>query len=325
MKEPTTKSLAQLLSEPVTDNEEFICTTCGHSQKDRFQRCPKCNKWAEYPTLGDWGKQLPVGIEVGDKLVKSFDLMPLDFKKEREINRQWGAARRSTLTISDYIGTILSNTVTQIGTQDITKFKHEKRLLIFNQMYQADVFYVYAYLRLLSLGHEMRMTEMQCGSCGFKFPFSADLRSLEVVVIGSPSELISDIELRDGFDLNGQNRTKLKVKPPLWSMMGANFPMAGNEAELFAAMMANCVIAIDGMPDGTVLTTREFDQFTKYDVEICQNVLNSVLAGPRWEIEGTCPKCEASFYDLVDWSYDGFFALSSRSPRLMKRSRRSSR
>lgn len=192
-------------------------------------------------------------------------------------------------------------------------------------MFQADVFYIYAYLRLLSLGKEMNLGEIRCVSCGQQFPYTADLTTLEVVVIGSPSELVSEIKLHDGFEVGGDLKTKIKVKPPLWSMMGSSFPTNLNEADMFLAMLANCVVEIEGMPEGAVMTEREVSQFTKLDVEICEDAMDKILAGPRWEIEGACPKCDAPFYDLIDWSYDSFFALSSRSPRRRRRSRRLSR
>jgi hypothetical protein len=321
MDEQHKKSLAELLSDQDENVDSCTCQYCGYTQDEPFQRCKACNKWITNPTLGSWGKQLPIGVEKEGKLIRSFDLQPLDWNREREINKSWGT-RRASLTLSDYIGTILAHTVTNVGNQDITKFKYEKKLLIFNQMYQADIFYMYAYLRFLSLGHEMKLNSISCISCAHQFPFVADLRSLEVSVIHSPEELISEIELFNGFDLNGQNRTKFKIKPPLWNMLGAGFPVNGNEAEMFSVMLMNCVVEIDGMPQGTILTEREISQFTKRDVDICQEAMEMVLAGPRWEIEGHCPKCNALFYDVVDWSYDRFFTLSSRSVRQRRRSRR---
>lgn len=324
--ETKSRTLAELLADP-TDEEELVqstCRYCGYTQKEQFQRCPSCNQWNEYPTLGVWGKQLPIGVESNGKLMRSFDLKPLNWVMEREINNHW-AARRSSITIGEYIGTILAVAVTQIGNQDISKFKFEKRLLVFNQMYQADIFYMYAYLRLISVGHEMKMSDVACGSCGFRFPFTADLRSLEVVVIDNPKDLVSELNLSTGFDLNGQNRSKLKLKPPLWNMMGPSLPTNNNQAEVFAALLSNCVVGIEGMPEGTTLTEREISQFTKHDIGICQDMMDKIIAGPRWEVEGNCPKCNSEFYDIVDWGYDSFFAISSVYRRQKNRSRRSLR
>lgn len=319
--ETPTKSLADLLAESGDDDNDFICSHCGHSQKERFQTCPSCGKRAKNPTLAEWGKQLPIGIENGDKLIKSFDLVALDWKLEREINQHW-AARRNALTISEYIGAILAVAITQVGNHDFTKFKFDKRLVILNRMYQGDIFYMYAYLRLLSVGYQMSLGNVRCSNCGSEFPFTGDLRTLEIAVIDTPLDLLSKIELRNGFELAGETRTKLMVKPPMWSMMGSSMPRNGNEAEMFSAMLSNCVVSVEGMPDGTVITEREISQFSKLDIEVCQEVLDATLAGPRWEIEGNCEKCQSPFFHLVDWTYDSFFALSSRSSRLKKRSRR---
>lgn len=323
MPETQQKTLAQLLTEE--DGEDScVCPECGHTQESEFHRCPNCKYWVSNPTVADWGQQLPIGVETEGKFIRSFSLEPLSWGIEREINKQWGT-RRDSLNLSEYIGTILANTVTQVGNQDITKFKLDKKLLIFNRMYQADVFYMYVYLRLQTLGKEMDFGEIKCPSCSHRFPYVADLTTLEVAIIESPADLTFDVELKDGFDMSGDHKTKLKMRPPLWNMLGSNLTPNANEAELFLAMITNCIVNIEGMPDGAVLTERELLQFSKYDVEICRDVMENVLAGPRWEIEGECPKCGEPFYDLIDWTYSRFFGVSSRSRRQKKRSRRSRR
>lgn len=321
MTEPQQKTLAQLLIEDESD-ELCECPECGHTQKTEFRRCPECKTWLSNPTIADWGQQLPVGVESEGKFIRSFDLVPLSWAIEREINKQW-SSRRDRLNLGEYIGTILANTITQVGNQDISKFKREKKLLIFNQMYQADVFYMYAYLRLQTMGKEMDFGEMACPSCNHRFPFVADLTTLEVAIIENPSDLLYEVELKDGFDMAGNHKTKLKMKPPLWSTFSRNFTGTFNEAELFLIMVTNCIVEIEGMPAGTVLTDQEVSQFSKYDVEICRNVMETVLAGPRWEVEGDCTGCGEHFYELVDWTYSRFFDISSRSRRQRKRSRRS--
>ena len=323
MSEHISISLAELLREPDSDEaNECLCTHCGYSQEDAFRTCPKCNKLAKWPTLAEWGKQLPIGVLINnEQFDKSFELVPLDWKIEREIGRSW-AKRREQITLSDYVGTILAHTVTHVGGQDITKFKFQKRLLIFNQMFQADVFYIYAYLRLVSMGNEMKLKDVECFSCNHKFEYVADLSTLEVVTIDNPKDMIEEIKLRDGFDMSGERRFNLKVKPPLWNMLGSSFPTNMNDAEMFAAMLMNATHAIEGMPDGAVITEAQVSQFSKFDIEECQESLDAVIAGPRWEIEGECPKCEASFFEAIDWTYDHFFARSSRSRLRGRQSRR---
>jgi len=314
------KTLAQLLIEDDGD-DLFTCPECGHEQTTKFVRCPECKCWVSNPTISEWGQQLPIGVETDGKLIRSFEVVPLSWAIEREINKQWGI-RRERLNISEYIGTILANTITSVGNQDISKFKLDKKLLIFNQMYQADVFYMYAYLRLITLGNEMDLGEIKCPSCSHRFPFVADLTSLEVAIIENPSDLTYDIELKDGFDMGKDHKTKLKMKPPLWRMLGSNLPTNFNESEMFLAMITNCIVEIEGMPVGTTITEREILQFSKYDVEICRDAMEEVLAGPRWEISDECSKCGEQFYELVDWTYSRFFGVSSRSLRRKKRSRR---
>jgi len=320
MNEPTTKTLAELLHEDESDNEEFLCTSCGYSQATEFRKCPNCKKWLGWPTLAEWGKQLPIGVHMNKSFDKSFDLVPLDWKLKREVGRSW-TKLGDQITLSEYVGTILSHTVTHVGGQDITKFKFPKRLLIFNQMYQADVFYIYAYLRLMSMGNELKLKNLGCVSCGHRFDYVADIATLEVVVVDNPEDMIKEIKLKDGFDMGGERRFVLKVKPPLWNMLGSGFPSTLNDAEMFAAMIMSATHEIEGMGEA-VLTETQVAQLSLYDLELCQDTLNEVIAGPRWEIEGVCPKCESAFFYALDWTYSNFFVHSFRSPQLGRRSRR---
>ena len=319
--QPTKPSVSELLRTVDEDVDGLVlCTKCGHQNKEGTRLCGGCGNQLRWPTLGECGKNLPIGIEENGKLIKPFDLKPLDWKLEKQIGDEW-KGRRDQITVSDYVGTILSYTVTTIGDMDLQKHKFPKRLLIFNQMYSADVFYIYAYLRLISLGSELKVKDTPCPSCGHKFLFVADLTSIEVVTATDPSKLIKKVTLRDGFELAGERRFEIRIKPTRWNMMGNQFGDADTDAQMFAVMLMNALDGVEGLPEGATITQREIEQFSKYDMAIIDEEMDEVLCGPRWEIEGKCPQCHADFFHLINWGYESFFSISSRSPRQRRRSR----
>jgi RNA polymerase subunit RPABC4/transcription elongation factor Spt4 len=321
--ETQTPSVSELLNTVDEEREGMIlCTNCGMESPDGTRTCPGCGDRLSWPTLIECGKTLPIGVEENGKLTKNFDLVALGWKIEKKIGESW-EGRRDRITISDYIGTILAHTVTQIGGIEMAKHKFAKRLLIFNQMYAADVFYMYAYLRFVSLGKELRLKDTPCPNCSHRFLFFADVTSLEIITIGEPSQLEKEIKLRDGFEMGGDQRFAITVRPSRWNMLGSNLTGKAlvSDADMFASMLINSVCGVDGMPAGASITEMQIEQLTKYDMAGIEEAMDEVVGGPQWQVEGECPKCHQPFFHLIDWSYDNFFARSSRSPRRGRRSR----
>lgn len=311
-------TLVEMLREPeATAGGELVeCGFC-HAMVDEAELCSKCGEHLKNPTMADWGKRLPLGIEEGGRLNKDFDLVPLSWKLERDIGRAW-ENKRDRVTLGEHVTSILAHAVTRLGSADITKHSVTKKQLIFNQMYAGDVLYMYAYLRLVSLGKELRLRELVCERCRHKFDFVADVTSLEIMVRERAEHLRVPLKLRDGFKMAGDQRKKLTLRPNTWSMMDAHFS-ADNLAETFSRIVLSSVVGVEGLPEGSVVTEREIEQLTKYDMALFEQALDQVMGGPRWDIQGECPSCKSSFSILLDWSYQNFFSISYRSPQLMRR------
>jgi hypothetical protein len=309
------KSVFDLLheDEPTTEESKY-CYSCGESCPPNIKICPHCNEYSYLPTMAEWGKQLPIGIEEGSNLNKDFDIVPLSWKLEREIGRFW-ESRRSNLTISDYIGGILAHTVTRLGSSDFKKHRIDKRVLIFNQMFAGDVFYIYGYLRLISIGKDLRLDKVKCPHCNSEFEFTADLSSIEVVPRINLESLRKTLELRDGFEMAGELRKTLVIKPMIWNLMSVQLESGFNQAEVFSDAFINSIDEIDGVPKGVMITEKQVSQLTKYDMSLIEEQIDKTTGGPRWEVEGKCTKCNGDFFSTIDWSYGNFFALSSRSVR----------
>jgi predicted RNA-binding Zn-ribbon protein involved in translation (DUF1610 family) len=314
--------LAELLnSDPdAVDDIPDICTECGADVGDKSANaCPQCGAVLRLATLKEWGKKLPIGVVEGNGLNKEFDLRVLDWTVEREISRTWderGGRGRGT-RMTDYLGAILAHTVVSIGGVDFLKQPVQKRMLILNEMFLGDVFYMYAWLRIQSLGAQFEAKNLQCPSCRKSFDQFMDLETLEIVTKNEVSKLERTITLRDGFELMGETRTQVTLRPALFKGLGVNSP---NQAEVFGHLLRASVTAIPGCEYQTTITENEVSRLSKWDMALLEDAIDSLTGGPRWDLECTCSKCGEDFVYLVDWTYQNFFKHSSRSRRRRKRS-----
>lgn len=309
------------------DDDFDICPKCSVENDEGATKCWSCGGSMKRPTLADQGKKLPVGLVAGTKesgyqLNKRFELIPLTWPIERAIGRYW-QKRREQLSIGEYVGVVLAFTASQIGDADMTKLKVPERLLFLNQMFIGDVFYMYAYLRLISMGNELNIKGLQCidPECKHRFNYPADISSLEIIGFDKYSDIEHEIVLPDGFEFAGKIRNTLIVRPPLWLVMG-NPQFIQSEQDVFETSFLSSVVEIDDLPRGAILTAKDLDQFSKSDIEYARDASESILAGPRWTIEGECPKCQERFFFELDWTFENFFGRSFVSRRRRKRSKR---
>lgn len=308
-------SLDDLLNNDViSDSEDSTrCRWCGtvFSSVDQ-DRCNECRMLRRRRTLSEMGATLPIGIKSGNVFNRSFEAVPITYAVEREIRRAWGSSRR--ISVAEHTATILSHTIKSVGGVPLGAKSHDHRVLIFNQMYQADVLFMYAYVRLLSMGKEMTLKGLRCPSCNAEFDFPCDVGSMEVVEL-PPDIMTREIVLQDGFKTGERVKKRIVVGPPMWLAWGNQLKKNPTTLDLFASMLSSAIINIEDTPDGVTLTDSELMQLTKTDLEICEYELGMLNAGPLWEVSGVCPSCGEKFFFSLDWSYDSFFSRSYRSPR----------
>jgi len=313
---------AKDVDDHIQDPESVACPCCGCDNDYGATFCWNCGGNIILPTLAERGKRLPIGILSGDKdkgysLDKRFDLIPLTIPIERVISRSWAKARDS-LSIAEYIGTILAYTITQVGDCDMSKLNVNKRMDKLNSMFVGDIFYMYAYLRLISMGKQMTLNGIQCHECSHKFNFVADVSSIGVSVLEDPKTIERSIKLQDGFDFGGSHRDCVIVQPARWDSMNIRVGFI-TEHEVHESTIINSIVEVEGVARGAILTRNQYDTFSKVDVEIIKEELEKFPLGPRWSIEGTCPNCGEHFFFLLDYMYESFFARSFTSKQQKRR------
>ena len=303
-------SVLKLLYSDSGEEEIFTCDMCGEIVDKDLEICPHCNKRTILPTLSEYGKRLPVGIEKDGILLKDFDIEPINWGKEKKVSsimasQEW----RSRRTVTNYISLILAHTVKSIGEVDISKFSTDKKISLFNEMYQGDVFYMYAYLRMITNGTELALKDLECtNNPQHKFGVVIDISSMKVVNIESVSELETTFKLKDGILLNKERRKELTISPIKWGAMSVMGNMS--EAEMMDKRFIDSVQKIEGFKGRIELIPQHLDSISKTDANIIEHNLDMKHTGPLWVIDLQCPTCDTKMNWIIDWSYKNFFTDS---------------
>lgn len=320
---------SRLLRESESESDEIKCVECGRSCPSDVDLCPHCGQIPKLILLRELGKQLPIGLlDVVDEsnghkevLKKDFDIISTDWNVERDVDKTWKKIQQQPgITILDYLVCVLTHTVTRLADINFKKHNPDRRLAILNNMFAGDIFYMYTWVRIESMGHTFPIKDMECVKCKHMHDFPVDLYSLEVATRKDAAGLYKKIQLRDGFESMGEQRYDLTLRPATFFAL-AHIPDT-NEAEMFAALTKDSVVDIEGMPDGASMTDNDIHQLSKWDMSIISEEIDLVAGGPQWIIEGECPKCQFGFEHDIDWRYSNFFNRSSQFNRRRKRSKR---
>ena len=330
MSNPTHKNAFDLLTKAPAPEDTVLCQGCGERLPKSTKFCPSCGEPPILPTLAELGNKLPVGIVkevrneatkvVESKLLKDFEVSKLDFKAERKISAAWTLMQKSgNVNPLDYIVCVLSHTVERLAGQNFQKLDHDQRMLVLNQMWVGDVLYLYAHVRIVTLGEEFSIKNIQCPRCGESIErYPVDLGTLEVAIRPDEESLYKWIKLRDGFEMDGETRKKIKMSPATFYSL-SHGGTSGDQAAMFAELMKNCVVEIEGVPSGFLLTDKEIDQLSGYDYVYLKEQSDYVSGGPKWEVDVSCSRCNFKWTEYIDWMYGNFFSLSSQSKRHLRK------
>lgn len=300
-----------------TTEKTIECRRCGELCPEKVEKCPSCGEKPIFPSLAEWGRQLPIGIVnlKEKKLGREFTVKKVDFRVEREISDYWNKYRKSTSTVTvfDYLACVLAFTVTSLDGQDLQRLPVERRLAVIRQMFMGDVFYIYAYVRVETLGPDFIIKMIECPMCGRKFDFPVDLMTLEISTRENYDDLYKAVDLRDGFVINNILRKKVTMMPFTFNAIaGAD---NDNDTDNFASLLKACVCSIEEMPDGIGITDAEINQLSKYDMATLDTKIDIVSGGPVWAVDMKCPNasCGNEWVLAIDWRYATFFSHYSRS------------
>src|SRR6478609_201187 len=259
-------------------------------------------------TMAERGPVLPVGVKTpsGD-LARDLSARPWKTKDERAL----GKLKKPNMSMAGYVATVIGYMYSRLGAHEWSpETPMPERLVVINQMYMGDVFYAYMWLRREVIGNELHMN-VECPSCKKGFRFEGDLGSTHVQCVHDLSGLAQTYTLKDPIDVRKKKVTVFQMRPPRWGALALKEGESLNEATAKIASIRSSIVGLNDDPNEITLTDDELDELSKKDLEGISALLNTDYLGPRMVVEGDCPRCEAPFKQMIDWSYGGFFTSSS--------------
>jgi len=264
-------------------------------------------------TLVERGPELALGIaDPSGKLHRNIELRRWNLKKEKEL----GELRKEEpdVSLGEYVSMVLAEMCTWLGPHDFDKksMNQAEKRLVLSQMWMGDVLHAYCWRRLKAMGHELK-TRLECPFHEYKFPWTGDLRTLEVNVAESLEDAMWEFVLSDPFEIREQTVEKFKLGPVRWhAIEKAELGRRVNPGKVKAVMIHASIHEIGGAE--VALGEHELDEMSKLDLETHIAEIDRHAIGPDMRIEPRCDhkRCERSFETSIDWSYDNFFSVSSR-------------
>jgi hypothetical protein len=270
----------------------------------------------KYTTLGERGPVLPIGVTGPDgALQRALEVKPWRMKEERELGRIHEELGGDQAQLASYISAILGYMCPVLGGKKLDGDAARSQVHI-GQMYMADVFYAYCYLRWKSMGHGLPF-ELTSPNTGKKFQWEADLRTVEVGYVEKTEDLYWEYEVQVPFDVRGKEVTKLVMGPQRWNvveMLGPDSNAGGAKAQVIAAS----VYSIPECQQGPIaLIDTDLDEMTKLDIELITEAIDDHGLGPKMVLEVVDQTVKGqnkpTFKTPIDWRYQSFFRSSSPS------------
>jgi hypothetical protein len=264
-------------------------------------------------TLGERGPLLPIGVaDPGGGLHREIEIRGWTGKTMRELGKL--REDSSQMKMTDHVGLVMSVLATRIGSYDFANLSRREQKLAISTMYMGDVFYVYCYARLKSLGSAL-VIDLTCPACRNKFVFEGDLNSLPVKTAETIESTSWEYDLLDPITLRGDLVTKLVMGPAQWlHVEGAN--VEGN-LDMEGAKLSLIAGSVKGVPGRTQFpfSEAEIDELSGRDIEQMLALIDEHFIGPELKLEVECPnkRCKSKIVQPLNWTYPDFFGASSRS------------
>lgn len=263
-------------------------------------------------TLVENGASLPIGIpDRSGAINRSIEVRPWRMKEERELGAIIERLKGSR--VSQYVPSVLSVMCTRLGPHDLSAMKEVERQIIISQMWMADVFFAYMWLRVQTMGETVGM-DLHCPACMAEIPFVADLNTMAVRSVEKAEDAQWWYDVRKPFQARNKEAKRLLIGPPRWATLENMSDQTGkNPGELKAAMINGSVIQIEGIEGQLVLAHNEMDEMHKVDFEQLATMIDVNAVGADLSVEASCKKCKQDFRASIDWTGEGFFGAPSRS------------
>ena len=257
-------------------------------------------------TLGELKNELP--IHVKGKPDQSFSFIDWGMAQEEEIAK----LKSTNVSLGKFVTSVLAIMVKNLNGEDFTDKDLKSKKLIINQQFSANILYMYLYLRYDQVDEDIRLS-FTCPHCGSDIKdFIASLNDLDVDCKHGdykdtvPYKLVKPITLEKG----NQSVEVLKLGLSKWDLMERAENKGNTEYNGMVAAIKDGIKGVEGVEDAINLS-EIVSKLKKRDMVAIHSKLSEVNAGPDLTAEIECTSCAKTGYQMIDWSYDGFFGVSS--------------
>jgi hypothetical protein len=265
-------------------------------------------------TVAKLGPKLPLGILGPDKTYqRDIAVRPWRLKEEKILGRR--REQNPKMNMGKYVSIVLATMCTKLAGQKWDELLLDdtiEREMNISTMWMPDVFYAYIWLRLQSMKKTLDM-KLQSPYSGQEFDFVGDLKTVEVKVPVSLDACMWEYELIDPIKVREKQVTKLVLGPQRW-----NHIEQMGDVSIGAAKETVILASIHSLPEvqdtPIALAEDELDEMSKEDLETLSDRIDIHGFGPVMSLDAICPRTKRSFVVPIDWRFDNFFGISSRSP-----------
>lgn len=263
-------------------------------------------------TLAELGARLPIGIVGPDEAVhRDVECKEWRGREEREVEK----LKRKTRQKGDFISRLLGYMFLRVGPCEFAAMQPAEIKAAISKLWRADAMYLYLWLRHECIGPDLDL-ELTCRHCGFRIAWQGDIRTLEVKTTEEPTGLNWTYEVARPFELRGTTIKSIGLRPSRWHLfeeLARKAVAEGDTGVVSVDLIRDCIVALNGEPEGRPLVATDLDLMTKRDLERLSAEIDRRELGPDLSVTETCPRCSLQFQTSLDWGYASFFAISSRS------------
>jgi endogenous inhibitor of DNA gyrase (YacG/DUF329 family) len=277
------------------------------SETTREDQVEKTGSKITKKTFAEHGATLPLGVLNGNELSKEFEVRDWTMKEDRAV----GALRDKAgeLGVGRFIAEFISKMCLRVGPHDFENMKDAEKILVVNQMFLGDVFYIYVWLRVEALGADLPL-EIQCPKCKAPISMKADLNTLDVKSADELGHVRWNYDLKKPFKIRTGDAKTLLMGPPRWSALSGLKGQMNLGLARFSAVKG-AIWGVEGQGDFAI-ADHEIDEMRKIDIEGIQNSSDEHFIGAEMAVDVECPECGKTSLVSLDWSFDTFFSTSSQ-------------
>jgi len=279
-------------------------------------------KGARIITLKELGPQLPLGVLGPDgSQVRDIELKTWNFKAERKLSRTMENVE-GTADPATYVTYVLSELCPSLGmighsSNEAKKVTPGMVRTMVESMYMGDVWYAYVWLRREAVGNEMTLTPL-CKTCRKEFSFVANLDTIEVRVGDQVEDFYWEYKMKRPFSVRGKEVETITMGPPRWSVCQKMIENPTDASVAFETTKAGIYYLNGDHSRRAVVLDSDLDEMHKVDITGIASASNGKHLGANMLLEiskeeHTCSAGHRNDYTMaIDWSYQSFFADSSK-------------